>query len=442
LTVTWEQPGPAATNALEIVGVAADNVESESGLLAISAKSSLQLTEAEAAGLQRADAGDIPDWARIPDPATALVYHYAHPGYHLSLNLQRLGEAEVLQAIVEKAHLTSVVADDGQMMTEMTLSLRSNGRQFLQLELPPGAKVWSAFVAGQAVRPSLHDGKLLLPVDPSAAGDDATAVELTYVGSDPFPRVRGGIGFVSPKFDVPLKNTSWEIYLPPDYDYRAFQGTMTREVAPAPDSATTSFSILDYSGMEQAKKSAEKSEVLRDVSEARQQLANGNVREAGASLNRARTQLAASDQAGDEVKQLQKDLQAAQASNLVSAQSDFTTRNSAVAGAGLAGQERAPLDFKYDNTEAGEQWNKLQQAQEIAAARVLPLRVNLPVRGLRYVFSQVLQTETDKPLTIQMFAASTKAVSWPARMAKSACAFFLLWGVVLTLIRLTPRAKV
>ncbi|HXA44606.1 MAG TPA: hypothetical protein VNZ25_03795, partial [Candidatus Angelobacter sp.] len=441
LTVTWEQSSADATNALEIAGVAADGVESEAGLLAISAKDSLQVTEADATGLQRADAGDFPDWAGNPDPATALVYHYVRPGYHLSLNVRRLGEAEVLQAIVEKAQLTSVVADDGQMMTEMALSLRSNGRQFLQLELPPGATVWSAFVAGQAVRPSLHDGKFLLPVEPSAAGDDSVPVELTYVGSNSFPQVRGNIGFVSPKFDVPLKNASWEIYLPPDYDYRGFQGSMTRDLAPVLESATSSFSILDYSSMEQAKKSEEKTEALRDVDEARQQLASGNVREAGANLNRARTKLDAGDHASDDVKQLQKELQDAQASNLVMAQSDFTFKNSAQNG-GDNRPKQAQLGLLYDNAAAGEQWNKLQQAQEIAVARVLPLHVNLPVRGLCYVFSQVLQTETDKPLTIQMFAASVKAVSWPSRMMKLAAAFFLLWGMVLILIRLTPRLKV
>ena len=56
------------------------------------------------------------------------------------------------------------------------------------------------------------------------------AVELIYIGTNTFPRGRGNIGFMSPKFDVPLKNARWEIYLPPDYAYQNFQGTMTRAV--------------------------------------------------------------------------------------------------------------------------------------------------------------------------------------------------------------------
>jgi len=40
----------------------------------------------------------------------------------------------------------------------------------------------------------------------SGVDDGAMSVELTYVGTNVFPRTRGAVGFVSPKFDVPLKN--------------------------------------------------------------------------------------------------------------------------------------------------------------------------------------------------------------------------------------------
>ena len=121
------------------------------------------------------------------------MYRYVRPGYTLALDARRFDEAEVLQALVDSARLTTVVADDGQMMTEMSLSVRNNGRQFLEIELPAGAKVWSAFVAGQPVRPSLRDGKLLLPIQQSSADDGAMTVELTYVGTNEFSaRTRAG----------------------------------------------------------------------------------------------------------------------------------------------------------------------------------------------------------------------------------------------------------
>jgi prepilin-type processing-associated H-X9-DG protein len=442
LTVTWDEPRAGKARALELTGISADGVERETGLLAISAKAPLQVSESGAADLQRVDAGDFPDWAGSLDNAMALAYRYVRPGYRLTLDMRRFDEAEVLQALVDSARFTSVVADDGQMMTEMSLSVRNNGRQFLEIALPAGARVWSAFVADQPVRPSLRDGKLLLPIESSGADDGAMTVELTYVGTNAFPRDRGSIGFASPKFDVPLKNARWDVYLPPDYDYQNFSGTMTREIAPAPETLSSSFSSLDYSLMEQAKKASAKVEVDRDVSEARRQLAGGNMREASATFNRAKTRLYADKKEDGDVQQLEKDLQTAQASNLINAQNEFVTRNAGeIATDGkISTQQVQPSGGLNDNAAAGQQWMKLQQAQEIVTAKVQPLRVNLPVRGLHFAFTQVLQTESGRPMTIQLFTASTKAVSWPMRGLTAIGAFLMLWALVAILSRLTLRA--
>jgi hypothetical protein len=441
LTVAWDQPRPATVNTLDLAGVSAEGVERETGLLAISAKPPLQVSEVHAADLQRMDTGDFPDWAGRSDTATAMTYRYARPGCQLTLEVRRYDEAAVLQALVDSARFTSVVADDGQMMTEMSLSVRNNGRQFLEIELPPGSTNWSAFVAGQPVRPSLRAGKLLLPIQQSSADGGAMAVELTYVGASAFPHAHGTVGFVSPKFDVPLKNARWEIYLPPDYDYQNFHGTMTREIAVASGTFSKNFSSLDYWRMEQVKKQATENETLQDVSVARQQLASGNVREASVSFNRAKTKLYEGKGEDQGVKQLEKDLQSAQASNLINAQSEFSIRNGEVAGQINAPVPAGDLGVRYDNAAAEQQWAKLQQAQEIVTAQVRPLRVNLPVRGAHFAFTQVLQTEPGKAMTIQMSAANTKAVSWPKRGLTAIGAFLILWGFVAIISRITLRPR-
>ena len=66
----------------------------------------------------------------------------------------------------------------------------------------------------------------------------------------------------------------------------------------------------------------------------------------------------------------------------------------------------------------------------MTAVKVRPLRVNLPTRGLRYSFAQVLQTEVGKPMSVQFVAANTRAINWPLRIATGAAAFVLLWGIV------------
>ena len=63
-----------------------------------------------------------------------------------------------------------------------------------------------------------------------------------------------------------------------------------------------------------------------------------------------------------------------------------------------------------------------------AAAR--PLRVNLPARGLRHSFSQILQTEVGKPMLVSFVASNGKAANWPVRIALVVVAFIGLWALV------------
>ena len=440
LTVTWDEPRSLRTNAVVLTGVTALNVERETGYFVVSAKAPLQVSEALAGYLQRVDTADLPDWAALSSSASTLAYRHIKPGVRLGLEVRRFEDAAVLEALVDAANFTSVIAEDGQMMTEMTLSVRNNGRQFLEIELPAHAQAWSAFVAGQPVRPSLRDGKLLVPIQSS--DDAAMSVELTYVGTNAFPKIRGDLGFASPKLDIPLKNARWEVYLPPDYLYQDLQrGTMSRELAAAqPWSA--SFSILDYSRMEQASKASARSGARQDVSAARQQLAGGNVREATANLIRARAKDAGKDNDA-EVKKLADDLKTVQASNLIHAQNDFYFRTAG----NLAGDENRPIPANpesgssvKDNLAAGEQWTKLQQAQEIVTTKVQPLRVNLPVRGQRFAFAQVLQTEGGKPMTFGLTVENARRVHWPARLAGGAMFFLALWAAVALLLR-RPQAE-
>lgn len=430
LTVTWEQPRGDGTNLVELAGLSTEGVERETGTLAIAAKAPLQVTEVRAADLLKLDTREWPDWAGPASLNTALAYRYLRPGYQLAVEVRRFDEAEVLQALAESYRLTTVVAEDGQMMTEMSIAVRNNGRQHLEVALPAGAKVWSAFVAGQAVRPSVRAGKLLLPLENAGSDEAALTVELTYVSTNQFPARRGRVDLASPTLDVPLKNARWELYLPPDYAYDEFAGTMSRESG-AGVFATASFSALEYSKQESdAKAEAQKGWAL-NLSSARQKLAAGKVKEAAAVINRYGVRGGRDDGVA---KDLEAEVRRAQASNLVHAQQAFSFANTSVVAGNApqpADQPASPgLNLNYDTAAAERQWEKLQQAQEVAVAKVRPLRVNLPTRGTRLSFAQVLQTETGKPLLVGFTADNLKTVSWPRRIGGGLLSFGVLWGLV------------
>jgi hypothetical protein len=86
--------------------------------------------------------------------------------------------------------------------------------------------------------------------------------------------------------------------------------------------------------------------------------------------------------------------------------------------------------MRYDTAAAEAQWAKLQQAQDLGLANVQPIRVNLPTRGLRHGFTQVLQTEVGKPITIRFLATNTRFTSWPKRTAGAVAGLLVLWVMV------------
>ncbi len=436
LTVTWETAFDLKAGTLAVNGVEALGVERETGTLAVVAPPALQVKAAETSeDLLRVDARELPEWATDGAPGgralPQLVYRYLRPGYKLALGVERFEEAEVLQALVDSARFTTVVAEDGQMMTEMALAVRNNARQYLEIILPKDAQVWSAFVAGQPVRPSLQEDKLLLPMERSAGDDAPINVEVTYVGATKFPRKSGRVALESPALDVPLKNARWELYLPPDYSYGDFAGTMQREIVAAvsaPVQTVAWFGLSEYVQEESKKREVAKVEVQRDVSNVRSQLAGGNLNEALKSYSRARAKgVPQQEKEGEELAQLDKDLKQAQAQNLFKGQQIVVEQNAAK----LDDQQTEQLrQGDYDERANVEQWEKLQRAQEITVVRALPLRVNLPKRGATYAFTQVLQTEVKKPMTVQFDARNAKGVSWPARIGLSVAGLVGLWAAV------------
>jgi hypothetical protein len=128
------------------------------------------------------------------------------------------------------------------------------------------------------VRPAKNSqGKLLLPLEASAAAEDApVAVELTYIGTEKFPTGSGEVNLISPLLNVPFNNARWDLYLPPDYDYQKFAGSMAHETQAAP--TLQSYSLSEYCAQEAQQKQAKQAETSSFISNARQNLGISNLR--------------------------------------------------------------------------------------------------------------------------------------------------------------------
>ena len=220
---------PAATQARYTAAGMDLLVEGEEGWLVVSDDPRAQLMlEAgdNLTGLERKNTGDLPEWAAAGSEGARQVWYYFRPGYSLTLNAKMLKDAAVDPAWINQALFRSVVADDGQMMTHMALSVNNNGKQFLGITLPgDNPRVLSVFVNGQARRPTRKEGRILVPLEHSS-DIGAFPVEMVYTSEIKFPRDGGRVEIKSPQFDVKLNSAKWRFYLPEDYKYSDYKGTM------------------------------------------------------------------------------------------------------------------------------------------------------------------------------------------------------------------------
>ena len=76
------------------------------------------------------------------------------------------------------------------------------------------------------------------------------------------------MNLISPRLNVPLNNARWDLYLPPDYDYQKFAGSMAHETQAAP--VLQSYSLSEYRAQEAEKKQAKQAEASSFISNARQ----------------------------------------------------------------------------------------------------------------------------------------------------------------------------
>jgi len=202
--------------------------------------------------IEAIDSSELPPTFPWRDDLDNLLYafKYFKSPVHASLSTTRHVPEEVLTVAVHELALTTVLTREGNAVTSATWEMVNNGQQFLAVELPQGAQVWSAFVGGRGVKPSRDaQGRLLVPIRRSTqAGDELQrfVVELTWLHDA--PPMRGTLGDIqleAPRTDLVIRTTRWDLYVPDGFQYYAFTGdmvysgevtwAMTPELEPIPD---------------------------------------------------------------------------------------------------------------------------------------------------------------------------------------------------------------
>ena len=109
---------------------------------------------------------------RISSASSAsFAYRLVEPAFALPMKLERHEATKLLPARVNNITFTSVISDNGTMLTQVRLEMLPGDKRLLHLTLPKDAKFWFAFVNKNGVWPWREGDQILIPLEQQSRGD-------------------------------------------------------------------------------------------------------------------------------------------------------------------------------------------------------------------------------------------------------------------------------
>src|SRR5215469_3991799 len=224
------------------------NAQSETGEVLVEGVGTMELTATEGGSLKRMDFKETNPYLRSLARATMQAAFRYHRGAtetpKLGLEWTRFPDSSVLAAVAERAVVTTLVTNEGRSLTEVRLTMKNQAQPFLKVELPQGASIVSADVAGEKVKPvEGSDGNRVPLLRPGFRPNGDYEISFVFMHSGtPFAK-RGGSEISLPKMDVPISILQWEVFLPEQYKVKDFGGdAISANLVPA------SYSLMEANG--------------------------------------------------------------------------------------------------------------------------------------------------------------------------------------------------
>jgi hypothetical protein len=218
--------------------------ERETGGVAVEVLGAGEIGARESRGLDAADPSDLGDPISGRESPSMVAFRFrpqeGSAARTLALTVARYTPQAVLVANVEEARYDVLAGEEGKTLVRARYGVRNNQRGFLDVRLPQGATLWSASVAGRAVRPGVSpSGSLLLPLQKGRAGEEAPAfvAELTYIQHGAAWSDSGRAIVSLPSIDLPISRTGVVVHYSPRFSVKPEPGAFRVETDSGPFTA-------------------------------------------------------------------------------------------------------------------------------------------------------------------------------------------------------------
>ncbi len=201
---------------ISLPSLSLQNATREEGIIGVGVLGNVELKPLDNSNnVLRRDKRELPNW--FNDQGDVLyVYQYLSGNYSIDLKLTPHGNIPVLDALVTGSNINSVIRDDGKMVTQIDMTVRNRGEQFLRLGWKPKWQVWSVYCNNEPARPAFDtiNGELLIPLKKATDKTAETEVKLIYLSlQNPF-KIGGKQNIDYPHINMPIQRARGALYMP------------------------------------------------------------------------------------------------------------------------------------------------------------------------------------------------------------------------------------
>jgi hypothetical protein len=225
---------------------------SELGFIAIATSAPLRVDEGgvSPAMLIRIPRDEIPaGYAATVTAPVVSAWKYTRKPHAATLRLSALDSSRPIDQVVDYLALSSTLGRDGESVTKAVWHVKNTSRQYLEIQLPPGASAWSVRQAATAEIPARDlpaqqtGDRLLIPVERPRDPNQAIPIEVIYAEPSANARRYGVVTLTAPRLPgAPITFATWEVSTSDRVAMsRATGGAMTAE---RPRARGTPFAII------------------------------------------------------------------------------------------------------------------------------------------------------------------------------------------------------
>lgn len=237
IEIVFEAPVDLSAALTAIPEITPIGVERELGAIAIEALTSVEVQPGNdeehplGNGIYPLDPLEAPQ--PLKDRATRpilMAYRQNARPADILLKVKRYQDVNQQTVVADRMEVKSTFTTNQTCNTIISMRIRNNNKQYLQLQLASGTEVMSAFRSGKPVKlvASKNDGKVQIPLEMSQTIGRPVEMELKVSLKHPVDEIkwRGNLEFMPPLVDIPVSRFDWQIFAPEQYHLYNFQGTV------------------------------------------------------------------------------------------------------------------------------------------------------------------------------------------------------------------------